>query len=278
MVAVLALVFTFESSIALAFAFGMAVTGTITITTLLFFYIARHQWRWPLWLRRRSAAAFLLIVDLLFLAANSTKIAHGAWLPLLIARRSCFAVLTTWQRGREIVTARREREEGSLRRSSTSCTRSEPPRRARRRDRRVPQPQPKTAPLAMRASVEHLHALHEHVVILTIETQPVPHVPPADRLRHRRPRLPRRRHHPRDARFGYMDRPNVPRVLRLIQKRATSSSTLDVATPSYFLSDGRAAPGRRRRACRAGASASSSRCRASRPTPPSTSTCRAIRP
>ena len=103
MVAVLALVFTFESSIALAFAFGMAVTGTITITTLLFFYVARYQWRWPLW-RVVPLATFLLIVDLLFLAANSTKIAHGAWLPLLIAA-IVFVLLTTWQRGREIVTA-----------------------------------------------------------------------------------------------------------------------------------------------------------------------------
>ena len=58
MVSVLTLVFAFKTSAALAFAFGMAVTGTITITTLLFFYIARHQWRKPLWLvvarRRRS--------------------------------------------------------------------------------------------------------------------------------------------------------------------------------------------------------------------------------
>ena len=51
MVSVLTLVFAFQTSAALAFAFGMAVTGTITITTLLFFYIARHQWGKPLWLR-----------------------------------------------------------------------------------------------------------------------------------------------------------------------------------------------------------------------------------
>ena len=64
----------------------MAVTGTITITTLLFFYIARHQWGKPLWLVIPGAAA-LLTVDLLFLAANLTKFVHGAWLPLLIGDR-----------------------------------------------------------------------------------------------------------------------------------------------------------------------------------------------
>ena len=84
MVSVLTLVFAFQSSAALAFAFGMAVTGTITITTLLFFYIVRHQWRKPLWLVVLGGGGFLLTVDLLFLAANLTKLVHGAWLPLLI--------------------------------------------------------------------------------------------------------------------------------------------------------------------------------------------------
>ena len=74
MVSVLGLVLTFESSAALAFAYGIAVTGTITITTLLFFYIARHQWRTPLWLVLLGGGA-LLLVDLLFLAANLTKLA-----------------------------------------------------------------------------------------------------------------------------------------------------------------------------------------------------------
>ncbi|MGH1555474.1 KUP/HAK/KT family potassium transporter [Streptomyces sp. L7] len=62
MVSVLTLVFAFRSSAAPAFAFGMAVTGTGTITTLL------------------------LSVDLLFVAANLTKLVHGAWLPLLDRR------------------------------------------------------------------------------------------------------------------------------------------------------------------------------------------------
>ncbi|MGZ4351740.1 MAG: KUP/HAK/KT family potassium transporter, partial [Solirubrobacteraceae bacterium] len=113
LVSVLTLVFAFQTSAALAFAFGMAVTGTITITTLLFFYIARHQWQKPLWLVAIGAGP-LLTVDLLFLAANLTKLAHGAWVPLLIAVVA-FTVLVTWQRGRELVTARRLAEEGSLR-------------------------------------------------------------------------------------------------------------------------------------------------------------------
>src|SRR6185312_9234581 len=109
LVSVLTLVFAFRSSAALAYAFGMAVTGTITITTLLFFYVARWKWNVPLWLIGLGATV-LLLVDLLFVAANLTKLIHGAWLPLLIGLVA-FTVMTTWQRGRQIVTAERERRE-----------------------------------------------------------------------------------------------------------------------------------------------------------------------
>jgi KUP system potassium uptake protein len=233
MVSVLTLVLTFESSANLAFAFGMAVTGTITITTLLFFYVVRHQWRKPLWLVA-IGAGLLLTIDLLFLAANATKIVHGAWLPLAIALIA-FTILTTWQRGREIVTRRREQAEGPLRRFVDDLHASKPP------VVRVPgtavflNRNKVTAPLAMRASVRHLHALNEHVVILSIETQDVPHVPPAERIviddlgytddgiTHA------------TARFGYMDQPNVPAVMRLIEK-SDIESPVDVANASYFLS------------------------------------------
>ncbi len=59
------------------------------------------------------AAAPLLAVDLLFLAANATKIVHGAWLPLAIAVVA-FTIMTTWQSGRQLVTARRAEMEGPL--------------------------------------------------------------------------------------------------------------------------------------------------------------------
>ena len=80
MVGVLVLVFAFRSSAALAYAFGMAVIATITITTVLFLYIARTRWRTPLWLVLIGGGT-LVLIDLLFLAANLTKLVHGAWLP-----------------------------------------------------------------------------------------------------------------------------------------------------------------------------------------------------
>ena len=233
LVSVLTLVFAFQTSAALAFAFGMAVTGTITITTLLFFYIARHQWHKPLWLLV-PGAGFLLTIDLLFLAANLTKLAHGAWLPLLIGVLT-FTVLTTWQRGREIVTRRREHDEGSLRAFIDDLHERTPPVLRAPGTAVFLNRTKVTAPLAMRASVEHLHALNEHVVILSLETLAVPHVPAADRLviddlgytddgiTHA------------TARFGYMDQPNVPDVLRQIAQ-TDIESPLEVDDASYFLS------------------------------------------
>ena len=233
MVAVLTLVVTFKSSAALAYAFGMAVTGTITITTLLFFYIVRYQWRKP-WRMVAPGAAFLLTVDLLFFAANLTKLVHGAWLPLLIAI-AAFTVLTTWQKGRELVTRQRDRDEGPLRAFVDRLHALKPPLH------RVPGTSvflnrgKETAPLALRANVEHNQILHQTVLILAIETMPVPHVPAAERiavddLGHKDDRIAHV-----TARFGYMDQPNVPGLLPLI-RQAGIETPLDAGKLSYFLS------------------------------------------
>ena len=76
LVAVVALVLAFRTSAALAYAYGTAVTGTITITTLLFFYYARHQWRWPLFIVL-AGGGVLITIDLVFFAVNLTKLTHG---------------------------------------------------------------------------------------------------------------------------------------------------------------------------------------------------------
>ena len=175
LVSVLTLVFAFRSSIALAFAFGMAVTGTIAITTLLFFYVARRLWRTPGWLLALLAAP-LFVVDLLFLAANLTKIVHGAWLPLAIAV-TAFTVLTTWQRGRQVVTTRRAAMEGPLRDfvDNLNADRSQTvvvPGTAIFLNRGA-----ETTPLALRANVEHNHIRHAHVVIVSIDIDPIPGSP-----------------------------------------------------------------------------------------------------
>ncbi|MER7894496.1 KUP/HAK/KT family potassium transporter [Micromonospora sp. NPDC094482] len=233
LVSVLTLVFAFRSSTALAFAFGMAVTGTITITTLLFFYVGRWRWNVPLWLLGLGAIP-LLAVDLLFVGANVTKLLHGAWLPLLIGL-TAFTIMTTWQRGRAIVTEDRQRSEGSLRdfveelRDSRSSTLRAPGTAVFLNRGK------QTAPLAMRANVEHNHVRHEHVLILSIETEPVPRVPPdrritVDDLGYADDGITHV-----TARFGYMESPDVPELLRTLDPAATEGQ-LQLEEASYFLS------------------------------------------
>ena len=230
---VLALVFAFRSSAALAYAFGMAVTGTITITTLLFFYVVRHQWGRPLWLVVAGAAP-LLAVDVLFFAANLTKLVHGAWLPLVIAI-AVFTVLTTWQKGRALVTRLRVQDEGPLQEFIRQLHDRKPPLYRAPGTAIFLNRGKVTAPLALRANVEHNEVLHEHVLILAIETVPVPHVPPTrridvDDLGYKDDRIIHI-----TARFGYMDTPNVPALLPLIRE-AKLESPLDDGRISYFLS------------------------------------------
>jgi KUP system potassium uptake protein len=232
-VAVLILVFAFRSSAALGYAYGMAVTGTITITTLLFLYVARTKWHVPVWFIVLGGGA-LMTVDLMFLAANMTKIFHGAWLPLLIGLVA-FTVMTTWQHGLGVVTDVRDRMEGSLRAFVREL-----------KERRVALPRiPGTAvflnrggittPLSMKANVDHNHVLHTHVIIVSIETPPVPRVPDAERitvddLGYRDDGI-----FFVSARYGYMERPDVPAALRLVDPIDTEGR-IDLDNASYFLS------------------------------------------
>jgi KUP system potassium uptake protein len=230
-VAVVALVLGFGSSTHLASAYGIAVTGTMTTTTLLFFYVVHNLWHKPLWLSLAGAIAFL-IVDLTFFAANLTKVVHGGWFPLTIAL-AIYVLLTTWQRGREIVTRNREEEEGPLRDFIEEIRAIDP--------YRAPgtgvflNANPETTPLAMRGTVEHLNALHASVVIVSLETTNAPHVPVAERLviddlGYRDDGIVKI-----TARFGFQDVTNVPEVVRMAATRDLECE-IHLDRLSYFLS------------------------------------------
>jgi KUP system potassium uptake protein len=233
LVAVLTLVVTFKTSNALAFAYGVAVTGTITITTLLFFYLVRSHWKKPLWIVVPAAAA-LVSFDLLFLAANAIKLLHGAWVPIVIAI-AVFTVLTTWEKGRRLVTEQRQRDEGHLRAFVDELHDLKPPLP------RVPGTAvflnrgKATAPLALRANVEHNHVLHQNVLIISLETRPRPHVPEGKRIAVDDLGYTDDGITHVAARFGYMDKPDVPGLLPLIRGAGVDCG-LDDENVSYFLS------------------------------------------
>jgi KUP system potassium uptake protein len=129
--------------------------------------------------------------------------------------------MTTWHRGREIVSANRRAQEGSLR-TFAGCLREV---------ERVPgtavfpSPAVDTTPLAMRANVEHNHVLQERVIIVSAETADVPFV--ARRERVTVEALGEGMTHVR-ARFGFQDAPDLPDALRL--------AGLDGDEATWFLS------------------------------------------
>jgi KUP system potassium uptake protein len=178
-VAVLVLMVTFQSSQRLATAYGVSVTGALLIDTLLLLVVARTLFHWPTWQLVLAAVAFGG-TEVTFLAANLTKVFTGGWLPLLIAA-VMFTLMTTWQKGRTLITERRNREEGPLAEfiehlHANPVTRI--PGTAI-----FPHPTKTTTPLALRANVAHNRVLHQHVVIVSAVTQNIPHVELEDQLR-----------------------------------------------------------------------------------------------
>jgi KUP system potassium uptake protein len=179
-VAVVALVVGFGSSAGLASAYGIAVTGTLAIDTILFFVVVRMLWRKPLALVVAGATAFL-VVDLAFFAANLPKVSTGGWFPLLLAL-IVFTLLTTWQRGRELVTARRAHAEGTLRDFVEEVREIDPPVFRAPGTAVCLSSGKERTPLALRENVDCNHVLHQSVVIVSVVTRRVPHVPRSERV------------------------------------------------------------------------------------------------
>jgi KUP system potassium uptake protein len=228
---VLVLIVTFRSSERLATAYGLAVTGTLLLTTTLFLTYAATAWRWARW-KLVLAAVVVGGVELVYLAANLTKITHGGWLPLVIAA-VIVTIMATWQHGRRVVTDRRIALEGPL---TEFVDHLHAERVARVPGTAVfPHPTKLTAPLALRANVDFNHVLHERVVIISVVSENVPYVPLGERL------AIDQLGHTDDgiihlsARFGFQDDQDVPALLA--EARGLSDELdIDPAEASYFLS------------------------------------------
>jgi KUP system potassium uptake protein len=239
-VVVIALVVGFGSSTKLASAYGIAVTGTFVTTTILFFAIVRMRWHKSLWIVLPGVAAFLL-VDLGFFSANLTKVPTGGWAPLTIAA-VIFTVLTTWQRGQRLVTAKRSEAEGLLRDFVEKVAKMDPPPYRAPGTAICLSAGKETTPLALRDNLEYNHVLHEHVVIVSVGTAMVPHVSPSEQITvddldytdddivHVR------------IQYGFQDKPHVPEALRHAAEQGMlgdldSEHSIDIENAIYLLSE-----------------------------------------
>ncbi|HEY3410655.1 MAG TPA: KUP/HAK/KT family potassium transporter [Propionicimonas sp.] len=176
-VGVVLLIAVFQSSQALAAAYGLAVTGTLLLGITVFLLLAHFVWRVEPW---KIAVAVVLIVgvEATFLVANLAKILHGGWLPLLIASIAA-TIMWTWRQGQQLVDAKRSQIEGPLagfiEMVRTSNVRRVPGLAV------FPHPNADTTPLALRQTIDFYGVLHEHIAIVSIVNEDVPHVPHVER-------------------------------------------------------------------------------------------------
>ncbi len=226
MVGCLLIVAGFRTSSNLAAAYGVAVTSTMVITTMLLYVVARDRWGWGA-LAAGSVTAVFLTIDLAFFGANIIKVAHGGWLPLLLAA-AIFTVMTTWKAGRRVLAERIQSEAPPLEDFLKKVQ--------QQRIARVPgtaiflNGTASKTPAALRHNLEHNKVLHERVVFVTVKTQQVPHVPEEERLEvedfgNGLYRV--------KVNCGYMEEPNIPLALEGASRLGLSIDDPKGAT--YFL-------------------------------------------
>jgi KUP system potassium uptake protein len=222
--AVVFLVFTFQSSSNLAAAYGIAVTGTMSITTILISFVIILYWRWSLAIAI-PLISVLLVADLTYFAANAMKIPQGGWFPLGIAVVS-FTVLTTWKRGRKLLFAEIERQAvpinvvldsaDSVNRINGTAV--------------FLASVGEGAPSSLLHNLKHNQVLHERNVLLTVIVEDKPYVSKGNRLliddmgkNFYRLRVF----------YGFMETPDLPAALDLCAARGL---TFDLMTTSFFIS------------------------------------------
>ncbi len=231
---VAALVLVFQSANRLGDIYGVAVTGTFMLNTILFLAVSRGIWHTPKW-RLVLLGVLFLTVETAFFTSNLAKIANGAYLPLAVGLLLA-SVMITWRRGRDIVTRNRTEEEGPLDEFLEGLCDAEPP------IVRLPgtaiflNPGKATTPLALRAQVEHNHAFHEKVVIVSLDQVPIPHVSEQDRFSTERLGKGLFKVVHLTIRVGYRDRLGVADGLVLARKRGLLDRNLDIEHASYFVS------------------------------------------
>jgi len=225
MACTVALVIGFRSSNRLAAAYGVAVTSTMLITTLLFFVIARKRWNWPLgWAIALTGLFFL--VDVPFFLANISKILHGAWFPLAIGA-IFFMLMLTWTRGRGILSEQLRRIMPPIHRFIVDLD-SHPPHKIDG-DAVFLTGNPYTVPVALAKNVKHNRVLHNRTILMHFRVEDVPRVPNLEKIHTEKIGGG---FHRVEARFGYMESPQVDSVLALTAGHGLS---LDPQTTSFFI-------------------------------------------
>jgi KUP system potassium uptake protein len=225
-VSTMLIVIGFQSSAALAAAYGIAVALTMLITGMLIPVVAQERWHWPLGVVVAGGALFVAI-DMAFVGANLFKIVEGGWLPLAIAL-VLFTMMTTWKTGRRLVAERLSARAFPLQ-QFIEAIRAKPPIRVPGSSVFLTAQPRGTTPPALYHNLRYNKVLHEHVVVLTVVTAPVPYVRYGERV---------------DVeplgtgisavrvQYGFMEDPNVPEALEAAKNEGVP---IDLEDVTYFL-------------------------------------------
>ena len=224
LVIVVLLVMGFGSSTHLAAAYGIAVSATMALETALVALVViamAKRARLPMLI----VLSVVFVVELMFLASNTTKIAAGGWFPILCGL-AIFTLLTTWKRGSEVLTANAAGKNVPLKGFCEHLATVT----------RVPgtavffSANSQTVPTTLLHNLKHNKVMHERVIFLTMTTEDVPKV--ADEERIDVDILVPQSVYQVVVRYGFMEDPDAMHVLKLLGQRGLRC-TIDETT--FFL-------------------------------------------
>ncbi len=226
LIGVLMLVLLFRTSSGLASAYGIAVSTTMVADGIMGFVVVRKLWTW----HAATAVALvvpLVVVDVMFFSANLLKLLDGAWVPLLFGI-AMVVLIWTWRRGVAILIKKTRRTEVPLQDLIQSLEKRSP--HIVKGTAVFLTSDPNFVPTALLHNLKHNKVLHEHNVILTIETAQTPRVDPAERVRMENIS---EKFSIVTLRFGFMESPNVPKALVIARKLGWQ---FDIMSTSFFVS------------------------------------------
>lgn len=225
MIVTVGLTIVFGKSDNLAAAYGIAVSLTMLMTSVLLFIAMREVWGWGL-LASGTVAGFFLIVDTAFFAANVVKVLDGGYVPLLLAV-FVYGLMFVWHNGAVAVSRGLHETLVPVARFMKQLKANGVPR--------VPGTAvfltrtTRDTPPIMLWHVKRNRALHERLFALTVETQSIPWIRGKDRLSldEVAPNFWRA-----TARYGFMERPDIPALLR---KAHAAGCGIDLDDVTYYI-------------------------------------------
>jgi KUP system potassium uptake protein len=225
MAVTIGLALAFKKSDNLASAYGIAVSATMLMTTLLLFIAMREIWGWSLAAAGAVAACFF-VVDASFFIANITKLAEGGYVPLLLAI-VVYGVMYIWHRGMEAVGWRIA---GSSMPLADFCANLQKNNIARVPGTAVFLTRAKTAtPPIIAWHVQTNRSIHRQVIAVAVIMESRPYVASAQRVIVEEvwPGFWRA-----TARYGFMQRPSLPALTRLVHEK---DLRIDLSDVIYYI-------------------------------------------